>query len=71
MRSFISAVALLVKVTARVCSNSFRPLRNKSRMYSTVNVNVFPAPAEALYIDNVLLIQRETQLILCKDKVFI
>ena len=54
MRSFISAVALLVKVTASVCSNSFRPLRSKSRMYSTVSVNVLPAPAEALYIDNVL-----------------
>ena len=48
MRDFISAVALLVKVTASMR----RYARGSSiswQMYRTAKVNVFPLPAEALY----------------------
>ena len=49
MRCFISAVALLVKVTARMFWYSIGLIMSKE-MYSTAKVNVFPEPAEALYI---------------------
>ena len=49
MRSFISAVALLVKVTARVWAYSSGRDSGLTRrvMYSTVRVKVLPLPAEA------------------------
>ena len=51
MRSFISSVALFVKVTARIFLKQ-AGLSISSFMYSTASVNVFPLPALALYTVN-------------------
>lgn|SRR5574344_583502 len=55
MRSFISAVALLVKVTAKICRYA-RGLAISSLMYSTARVNVLPDPADALYTKSSLIV---------------
>ena len=47
IRSFISVVALLVKVTASILRYA-RGFCISSFIYSTASVNVFPEPAEAL-----------------------
>lgn len=50
MRCFISLVALLVKVTAEMCANSSGFPKRIVR-YSLTKENVFPEPADALYMD--------------------
>lgn len=49
MRSFISPVAFLVKVTARMWRWAGASVLSRRAMYSAVRVNVLPDPAEALY----------------------
>ena len=51
MRSFISSVALLVKVTASMFLKQ-AGLSMSNFMYSTASVKVFPLPALALYTVN-------------------
>lgn len=50
MRSFISAVALLVKVTASTWRKAVgSSVFSRSSMYEAASVNVLPEPAEAAY----------------------
>ena len=55
MRIFISSVALLVNVTARIFLK-LRGLSINNLIYSTARVNVLPLPALALYTVNGFII---------------